>query len=210
MKDYQANQIIHNLLLIDESASMQKMRQAVIDNTNDTIKAIQGCHSNNPRQSHLITLFTFNGNGIKMPIFNKAAHDVAELEDVHYKPTSNTPLLDCIGQSIGMLRTLAHKDNCKVVVTILTDGQENGSIKYCKKSIRELITIMKYSGWVFNYVGANHDVKRTCNELNISNYYIFQNNPKGLSHQMFLERMARLKQYELYNLMRQDTDIMAA
>lgn len=187
------HQIIHNLLLIDESGSMQKLHHAVIDSINDTLLAIKNCERDQSSQSQRVSLFTFNGIGVKMHMFNKSCDEFGSMRYDQYNPNSTTPLMDCLGQAIGMVRTLSDRANTKVIVTIVTDGQENGSKKYCKKSIKELISLMKCAGWIFNYVGANHDVKKTCEGLNISNYYIFQNSPSDLKNQMYLERMARIK-----------------
>ncbi len=187
---------VHNLLLVDESASMQKLHKVAIDSINDTILSIKEVSTIHPNQEQKLSLFTFNGLGIKMHIFNKVIDKVTPLGYSSFRPNSKTPLLDCIGQSIGMLRSAgSHKKNEKVVVTILTDGDENGSQKYTFGAIHSLISQMRNMGWIFNYIGANHDVKSVCNNLNISNYYIFKNEASGLIKQMSLERMARKKYY---------------
>lgn len=192
------NLTVHNLILVDESASMQSLHKVTVDSINDTINAIK----NSSTATHQkVSLFTFNGAGIKMHMFNKSAADADFMTYEQFRPNSITPLLDCIGQSVGMVRTSlkSHTDEVRVMVTILTDGYENGSTKYCSKTIRELITHMRSLGWLFNYIGANHDVAKACESLNISNYYVFKKSAQELKKQMHLERMARIKLYEELN-----------
>ena len=211
MKVNQQKTKVHNLLIIDESASMQCLHKTTIDSINDTIRAIKSGNNANSGCVQHISLFTFNGLGVKMHMFDQPSTQVPELTYDQYRPNAQTPLYDCIGQAVGMVRTaIKHEEsNVKVIVTILTDGYENGSKKYCEKSVSALIEFMKFRGWIFNYVGANHDVAKVCKSLNITNYYIFQNSPQELQKQMYLERMARVQIYDEMKSM-QNSQVIAA
>ena len=172
---------VHNLIIVDESASMQKLKRTIVESLNDTIKSIQKNHRRGEDNYQRISLFTFNGLGIKMRRFNQWADQVKLIDYGEYKPNSTTPMLDCIGTSVGMVRAANHQSE-KVLVTIISDGVENGSVKYCSKAIRGVITSMKDLGWIFNYIGAHHGVPEFCKTLNISNYYqINLNEVEGIS-----------------------------
>lgn len=169
----QKNYILHNLILVDESASMQKMRSTVVRSINDTIATIQHNHSANSTkgQQQKISLFSFNGLGTKMHRYNQYADQIEPLSAQEYKPNSTTPLLDCLGSSIGMIRSVQLNNDERVMVTIISDGVENGSKKYCINAIRQLIDCVKGQGWIFNYIGAHEGVANFCKTLNITNYY---------------------------------------
>lgn len=167
------NSILHNLILVDESASMQKMKTIVVQGINDTIATIQNnhCTGSTLGQRQKISLFSFNGLGTKMHRYNQYADQIEPLSPTEYRPDSTTPLLDCLGSSIGMLRTSQINSDERVMVTIISDGVENGSKKYCAKAIRQLIDCVKGQGWIFNYIGAHEGVASFCKTLNITNYY---------------------------------------
>ncbi len=170
---HQTNNILHNLILVDESASMQKMKSTVVQSINDTILTIQNHHSPDDAlgQRQKISLFSFNGLGTKMHRYNQDADEIEPLSSKEYNPNSTTPLLDCLGSSIGMLRSAQLSTDEKVMVTIISDGVENGSKKYCINAIRRLIDCVKGQGWIFNYIGAHEGVAHFCKSLNITNYY---------------------------------------
>jgi hypothetical protein len=172
------NYILHNLILVDESASMQKMRSTVVQSINDTIATIQNHHSTDctTGQQQKISLFSFNGLGTKMHRYNEYADQTTPYSIQEYKPNSTTPLLDCIGSSIGMLRSVQLKYDERVMVTIISDGVENGSKKYCINAVRRLIDCVKGQGWIFNYIGAHEGVANFCRTLNITNYYQLKEN----------------------------------
>lgn len=167
------NNILHNLILVDESASMQKMKSTVVQSINDTILTIQNNHSTDSTigQRQKISLFSFNGLGTKMHRYNQYADQIDPLSSTEYRPNSTTPLLDCLGSSIGMLRSAQLSTSEKVMVTIISDGVENGSKKYCISAVRRLIDCVKGQGWIFNYIGAHDGVAHFCKSLNITNYY---------------------------------------
>lgn len=58
-------QKIFNLIILDESGSMQSIKQPTIDGFNETVQTIKGIQQQHPEEEHYITLVTFNGLGIK-------------------------------------------------------------------------------------------------------------------------------------------------
>lgn len=85
-----------------------------------------------------------------------------------------TPLYDAIGMASNKLNNALEKESdYSVLVTILTDGEENNSKEYTKAAIHALITALKSKGWVFTYIGANHDVEKQAFSLNITNHLHF-------------------------------------
>jgi len=80
-----------------------------------------------------------------------------------YVPGGGTALHDAIGTTVEELgRRLAampeaHRPG-KVVVVIITDGEENSSIKFTGSRIKEMIEEQRKTyNWQFVYLGANQD-----------------------------------------------------
>lgn len=89
--------------------------------------------------------------------------NVQELNKINYAPNGGTPLLDTIavamnrtGKSLAALPESLRPE--KVLVVIITDGEENASRVYNHQKVMEMIqhqTIV-YK-WEFMYLGANQD-----------------------------------------------------
>lgn len=166
---------VHNLIILDESGSMESIRHATIAGFNEVVQTIQGVERQFPEQKHFVTLVTFNSLGIKTRLFMEKPGALRELDSGSFEPDAMTPLYDAIGQSVTNLRRKTdQKNNCSVLVTILTDGMENDSKEYSGAAVRRLIKEMKRKGWTFTYIGANHAVEEAAFELAIVNSLHFE------------------------------------
>jgi ADP-heptose:LPS heptosyltransferase len=94
---------------------------------------------------------------------NKPLQNVPELNHDTYQPRGMTALLDAVGRTIDDTgRRLANMPEGsrpeKVIIAILTDGEENSSRKYDLGKVRELIKHQKDNyQWEFIFLGANQD-----------------------------------------------------
>ena len=90
-----------------------------------------------------------------------------------YNPNSNTALFDAVGQAITDTgRRLAAKPESeradKVVIVIITDGDENSSREYNRERIFEMIQHQKNTySWEFVFLGANQDAMRAASQYGI-------------------------------------------
>ena len=99
------------------------------------------------------------------------------INDSSYKPASLTPLYDAMAFSISNLKQyLEGKENYSVLVTILTDGEENASKEYTGIEISRLVEELKSQNWTFTYIGTDHDVEKMALMLNINNTMSFDKN----------------------------------
>lgn len=87
--------------------------------------------------------------------------DVKPLNNDTYSPRGTTALLDAVGRTIneigGRLKDTPESERPnKVVVVVLTDGQENASHEFNKEKIKQMITHQteKYN-WQFLYLSAD-------------------------------------------------------
>jgi|WetSurMetagenome_2_1015567.scaffolds.fasta_scaffold209964_2 hypothetical protein len=185
---------VFNLIILDESGSMQSIKSATIKGFNEVAQTIKGVELQFPEQEHFISLVSFNGLGIKNILTNKPVKHLEEIDENRYQPDSLTPLYDAMGFSITKLnKELEDNLQSKVLVTILTDGEENDSKEYSGESIKKLVDDMKQKGWAFTYIGANHDVEKFALSISITNTMTFSANEADMATMFSKEMKARYR-----------------
>lgn len=172
---------IFNLIIIDESGSMQSIKKAAIDSVNETIQTIRSAQKKHEDQEHYVSLVTFNDD-VKTVYECVPVDEVKELTAETYQPDCCTALYDAMGISLNALRKKVAEDD-KVLVTVVTDGYENASKEYSGKAIKALVDELKTKGWVFAYIGANQDVEAVAATISITNVMNFETTSAG-THMM--------------------------
>ncbi len=170
---------IFNLIIIDESGSMAIIKNEAINGVNESIQSIRAAQVKHEEQEHYVSVVSFNEE-IKEICNCVAANEVKELTDEEYHPNCCTALYDAMGMSLTALRPKV-ADTDKVVVTIVTDGEENASKEYNSQAIKALVEELKEKGWVFAYIGANQDVKEVASKISITNTLKFYATSAGIA-----------------------------
>ena len=163
---------IFNLIIIDESGSMQSIKKQAIDSVNETIQTIRSAQTKYEDQKHYVSLITFNDD-VKTVYDCVSVSEVKELTSENYHPDCCTALYDAMGLSVNALRKKVAEID-KVLVTVVTDGYENASKEYSGKAIKALVDELKANGWVFAYIGANQDVEAVAASISITNTLNFE------------------------------------
>lgn len=171
---------IFNLIIIDESGSMQSIKLQAIDSVNETIQSIRAAEQKYDDQEHYVSLVTFNDNVTTVYDCVQVAQ-VEELTAERYTPSCCTALYDAIGMSTHLLRRKVTNGD-KVLVTVVTDGYENASKEYSGQAIKALVDELKSKGWVFAYIGANHDVESVAATISITNVMNFEASKDGAQY----------------------------
>ncbi len=171
---------VFNLIILDESGSMQSIKKEAIDSVNETVQTICAAQKKNEDQEHYVSLITFNDN-VKTTYDCVPAEEVKELTADTYCPACCTALYDAMGLSLNALRPKVAADD-RVLVTVVTDGYENSSREYSGKAIKALVDELKGKGWVFAYIGANQDVEKVAATISITNTMCFQTTSEGTKH----------------------------
>jgi hypothetical protein len=57
---------VHNLIILDESGSMEPIKTTIIQGFNELVQTIQGIEKQFPEQEHFISFVSFNGLGHKL------------------------------------------------------------------------------------------------------------------------------------------------
>lgn len=155
-------------VILDESGSMAAVKSDTIGGLNtfiDQQKQVQGDVS--------FTLNTFS-NLVK-PIFsNTPIKDIPVLTDKHYSPNGGTALFDAIGltiDEIGKYLSSLNEDQRpnKVIIAILTDGEENASKKFNSEMIKaEIRHQTDIYSWEFVFLAANQDAIAAASSVGIA------------------------------------------
>ena len=186
---------VYNLIILDESGSMESIKKSTISGFNELVQTIKNIEKQYPEQKHFISWVTFNGMGVKTKLDKQPVEELSEINAKSYHPDSSTPLYDAIALSVLKLRMdIAGTDNVNVLVTILTDGEENSSKEFNGSQVKKIIDEQKNLGWTFTYIGANHDVEKAALTLSIYNTMVFEANDADV-HEMFSKEQASRVRY---------------
>jgi len=174
---------VFNLIILDESGSMESIKKPSLDGLNETLQSIQNAQETyKDSQVHYATLVTFNSDKVKTLLDRVPVSAIRLLNNRDYNPSSCTPLFDAMGSSLSKLRHQLNKEETnQVLVTIITDGYENASKEYSGEMIKHLVEELKAEGWVFAYIGANQDVEAVADSMSIQNRMAYEATPEGAS-----------------------------
>lgn len=183
---------VHNLIILDESGSMESIKTTIIQGFNELVQTIQGIEKQFPEQEHFISFVSFNGLGQKLLHFIDPASKLKQIDDKTYKPEASTPLFDAMGFSINKLKqSLQGQTDYNVLVTVLTDGEENASREFSGNDIKKLVEELKQNRWTFTYIGTDHDVEKIAISLSINNTMVFEKNEADIKRMFVKEQKAR-------------------
>jgi uncharacterized protein YegL len=172
---------VHNLIILDESGSMASIKPSIINGFNELVESIKGIQKQFPEQEHCISMVSFNGFGTKVLHFMDDVSKLNKINSENYKPASMTPLYDAMGFSFSkMQKVLESKNDYNVLVTILTDGEENASKEYSGIAIKKMIEELSEGNWTFTYIGTDHDVEKFASNMSIKNSMVFDKNSDGI------------------------------
>jgi uncharacterized protein YegL len=161
-------QLTELAFVLDRSGSMGCVVQQTIAGFNRFLEEQQAL----PGEARL-TLVLFDTE-ILTPVDAVPVAAVAPLNETTYTLGGSTALLDALGTTIVTVgkRIAAMPEDQrpgKVIVAILTDGEENASRKYSASEINEMIRHQtdKYA-WEFLFLGANQDAIATAARMGIA------------------------------------------
>lgn len=147
----------HISVILDRTGSMESIR----DDTIGGFNAFLNEQKEQPETATL-TLVQFDTQDPYEVIHQfTPINEVPELTRQTYVPRASTPLLDAIGRGINDLEhRLAKMEEpqrpSKVVLVIITDGQENSSREFRKDQIVKMIQQkQEQEGWQFVFLSAD-------------------------------------------------------
>lgn len=188
---------VHNLLILDESGSMQSIYNQALAGCNETIQSVRAADRRHANQSHRFSFVTFNSSGTRTILNDAPIAEVPDITESDFFPRECTPLYDAVGKSCaGLEKIVTEKE--RVLVTIITDGLDNASSEYTLSTIQAMIERLRAKGWTFVYMGANQNAREVALTLNIKNSLTFEASAMGTSdmfsrcgkgHQQFYDEL---------------------
>lgn len=197
---------VFNLLVVDESGSMSIIRRQALVGINETLATIQKMQKAHKNLEQRVTLITFDSTHTNVFYDNVRASNANPLKAKDYNPCGATPLYDAIGMGIAKINALTTEDD-SVLVTIITDGEENCSEEYSLKMTKNLIEKLKKQNWTFTFIGTDDlDVENIALDMGIDNHLQFSEDEAGTKKMFARENRAR----ERYNKFRSMDCVMEA
>ena len=186
---------VHNLIIVDESGSMSIIRKQAFTGMNETLQTVRQMQKKYQNQEQRVTLLTFDTGHTTWHYDNAPAQRTKDLSWKAYNPSGGTPLYDAIGKGISKVNAQIENGD-HVLVTIITDGEENSSEEWTLKMIRTMIEKLKKQHWTFTLIGtANLDVEAMARSFAIDEHLEFQQDEAGTKGMFARERHSR----ERYN-----------
>ena len=186
---------VHNLIIVDESGSMSIIRKQAFAGMNETLQTVRQMQSKFPDPEQRVTLITFDSDHTKLHYDDTPAAQTKDLDWKAYNPSAATPLYDAIGKGIAKVNAQV-EDGDNVLVTIITDGEENSSEEWTLKMVRTMIEKLKKQNWTFTLIGTDAlDVEGMARSFAIDEHLEFQQTEAGTSAMFARERRSR----ERYN-----------
>lgn len=148
----------HVVFVLDDSGSMQSCRDTTISGYNEYLQ-MQKKDARETGIPTYVSLYKFDGSSVTA-LFNRIpVNEVSELNRDTYNPRGGTNLYDAIGGVMMQINSDLQKhkkaDRDSVIVTILTDGEENSSRTFDSANIKIMVEKAEAKNWGFMFLGAN-------------------------------------------------------
>ena len=182
---------VFNLIIVDESGSMSIIEHQALIGINETLETVQKMQDLHKDMEQRVTLIAFDSTDTRFIYDNVNASHTHILSRKDYHPGGGTPLYDAIGIGISKVNAQTEADD-NVLVTIITDGEENCSREYSLSMIKNLIEKLKKQNWTFTLIGTdNLDVEGMAGAMAIDNHLEFKEDDAGTKEMFRRERRAR-------------------
>ena len=140
--------------LLDETGSMQSIKDDTIGGFNAYLKELQQGDGET-----LFSLVSFNSSRTAKRYVAEPIKAVKPLTEEDYRPNAMTPLIDAAVKIIKATDEAVESrtGDADVVVVMQTDGQENVSVEYTSADLALLVKEKEAAGWQFVFLGAGMD-----------------------------------------------------
>ena len=161
----------HIVFILDESSSMHSCWDSTIAGYNEYL-AGQRTDAERTGIETLVSLYKFNGSQVNCVFDRVNVKQVKPLDKTSYRPNGGTNLHDAFGGAmiqVNNLLTAKNKaDRESVIITVLTDGEENSSRTFVASDIKGMVEKAEAKSWGFMFLGANIDAFHAGSTLGFS------------------------------------------
>lgn len=185
---------VFNLIIVDENGSMSIIEHQALMGLNETLETVGKMQKLHQDMEQRVTLITFDDSHQRYIFDNVPVGKTHLLTNREYRPGGATPLYDAIGMGISKLNAQTEADD-NVLVTIITDGEENCSRGYNLHMVKTLIEKLKKQNWTFTLIGTdNLDVEGMAGAMAIDNHLEFAEDDED-TKQMFARELRSRRRY---------------
>lgn len=152
------------IVITDRSGSMDKIAKDVIGGYNRFLadqKTVPG--EARITYTQFDTMYEVIYQGV-------ALEHARDLDERTFQPRGGTALCDAIGRTLNDQgkRIKAEGWADRVIVCIITDGEENSSVEYSQERVKEMIQHAEQHEWHFVFLAANQDAFKTAAAFGMS------------------------------------------
>lgn len=162
--------IIHYVLILDQSGSMSDLKKEVISSFNEQVDMILKLAQSEPESNIKLTLCEFN-DVIDFKFIEQGINQIKRLTLEDYSPTGYTALYDAIGVSFMKITEISEPSD-QVFFAIFTDGLENASKHYRAEDIQFKLEAADKKGWTVKFFCRYEDKLFYQSRLNLSEKYV--------------------------------------
>jgi hypothetical protein len=137
-------------IILDQSASMSSLVNEALAAFNNLLEEQRNLKGTTSSSAFSLTLFNFT---VRLVYDGVPIAEAKPLTRDLYEPSGGTALNDAIG---SMIQTIGKRTRrgTRVLIAILTDGEENASRKFSKADILQMITYRRTTyDWQFIFIG---------------------------------------------------------
>jgi len=163
---------IHYALILDQSGSMQDLKDVVITSFNEQVEMIMKLQKKEPDVEIKITLCIFNDE-VDFKYTCQNLDYLQKLTSTDYQPNSCTALYDAMGITMLKIHEIMQPKD-QVFLAIFTDGLENASKNYTAKDIRLKLKMVEKEGWEIQFFCRYEDADNYRQKLDLSDNVCFQ------------------------------------
>ena len=178
------SKLSHVIFVLDESSSMGSCWDSTIAGYNEYL-AGQRLDAETTGIETLVSLYKFNGSTVRSIFERTDIKSVKPLDKNSYRPSGGTNLHDAMGGVMMAINTLLsnkHKSEREsVIITVLTDGEENQSRTFKSTDIKGMVEKAEAKNWGFMFLGANIDAFHAGSALGFGATNTIQFNTKNIS-----------------------------
>lgn len=152
--------------ICDSSGSMSDLKSASIKGLNAFIRS-----QKSSRDQAIFYLSTFNSDSYTERIVWSRIRDTQFLDQSFMEPHGGTPLFDAImrcGEATYKVWK-AGDSKLKVLMAILTDGQENGSVEFKLDDVQTFVSDRTIEGWEFVFIAPNESSEHEARKMGFTN-----------------------------------------
>lgn len=148
----------HVIFVLDDSSSMKSCWEQTIAGYNEYLKGQKEDEIKTGIKT-FVSLYKFDGRNVTKVFDHFPVSQVPLLSKETYNPSGSTNLNDAIGGVMMEInKNLATKKKAEresVIITILTDGEENSSRTFDNSTIKQMVEKAQGKNWGFMFLGAN-------------------------------------------------------